>query len=478
MTTSATPPADPRPCNRCKEHEGTVDLRGAERVCKSCFAYYVSTKAVKRLEVLQRETAAPRGSTGSSNSSNGPKGQRKPQRYLVGLSCGPSSTALLHVLTENVRQQRARGQKTARFEYVAAHVVDDTLLPPLAPSSSPSSSIPTTTEDPTITAYRTRFPSASILVVPLSSALTLPTVDWSSLPSPLPSSSSSSPDPEQQQLPPSHRLSRILQHLPSATSRADVRRLLTRHVLLALARDRTCDALLLGHSTTSLAELTLSETAKGRGHSVPWLVNDGVVSVPRVLVGFVGSSGSGDDNNNATTTEQANPSLSAATPSPHAQAQVQVPVYSPLRELFRKELLTYLSQTDPPLTDILTSTPSSSTDARNGGGAVISHRDQSIDDVLSRYFADVETHYPSVVANVVRTTGKLRHPPPPAGGDDDHGGGGGGDHCGLCGTGLDELGDERWRGEIGDRVEAVEGDGNKKGGKPKLCYGCERSVRG
>ncbi|KAI1769241.1 hypothetical protein GGR53DRAFT_475059 [Hypoxylon sp. FL1150] len=420
MTTSAPLPAatagDPRPCNRCKEHEGTIDLRGAERVCKSCFAYYVSTKAVKRLEVLQRETAAPR----TSNSSNGPKGPRKPQRYLVGLSCGPSSTALLHVLTENVRQQRARGQKTARYEYVAAHVVDDTLSPP------------SSAEDAIITAYRTHFPSAPILTIPLSSALSLPSIDWTALPR------------AGNDIPPPQRLSSILQQLPSATSRADTRRLLTRHILISAARSERCDALLLGHSTTSLAELTLTETAKGRGYSLPWLVNDGAVPVP--------------------------PSLNAGGGN---STEPTLPVYSPLRELFRKELLTYLTRTSPPLTDLVPSSSEDGGSSSGGGGAVVSHRDQSIDDVLSRYFGEVEASYPSVVANVVRTTGKLRRP-----GDDDDGRAGGtgdDDHvCGLCGTGLDELGDERWRGEIGDRVEIEMGEG----GKPKLCYGCERSVRG
>lgn len=402
------------------------------------------------------------------SSTSGPKDQRKTQRYLVGLSCGPSSTALLHVLTENVRQQRARGRKTARFEYVAAHVVDDTLSPPPPPSSSvsPSSSSSTAPEEekeenPAIAAYRTRFPSAPLLTVPLSSALALPSIDWSSLPSP----STTLPSDDPTRLPPAHRLSSILHQLPSATSRADVRRLLTRHVLLALARSQNCDALLLGHSTTSLAELTLSETAKGRGHSVPWLVNDGAVPapVPRSLPSPLDAGGFADGGSS---------DAGASDPSGGSPALSQLLVYSPLRELFRRELLTYLSQTDPPLTDLII-TSSSSTTGAGSGGAVVSHRDQSIDDVLSRYFADVETGYPSVVANVVRTTGKLRRPPPAPGGD-------GRGHCGLCGAGLDELGDERWRGEIGDNdtAEATEAEAREGKKKPMLCYGCERSVRG
>ncbi|KAI1106838.1 hypothetical protein F4804DRAFT_329803 [Jackrogersella minutella] len=399
MTTTASPPADTvgvsRPCNRCKEQEGTIDLRGAEVVCKSCFAYYVSSKAIKRLEALQRETRRA-------------SGPRRPQRYLVGLSCGASSTALLHVLTENAAQQRARGQKVARVEYAAAHVVDDT--------SAPRASVPGGPGGTCLSAYRARFPDAELLSIPLSAALDVPAVGWGALPP---------PDPA---LPPAQRLSDVLDRLPSATSRADARRLLVRHLLVAAAAGRGCDALLLGHNTTSLAELTLAETAKGRGFSLPHLVNDGAAPV-----------GSGPDSAGGART---------------------LPIYSPLRELFRKELATYLSHTSPPLTPLLL--PPS---PRGGGGAVVSHRDLSIDDVLARYFGEVETSYPSVVANVVRTTGKLLR----RGGEGQH------DTCGLCGTVLDELGDERWRGEIGDDRGEEDDDGREK---PRLCYGCERSVRG
>ncbi|KAI2639596.1 hypothetical protein GGS26DRAFT_540772 [Hypomontagnella submonticulosa] len=476
MTTTAAPPADaapePRPCNRCKEHEGTIELRGAEIVCQACFAYYVSSKAIKRLEALQRETATPR-STG--------QGKRRPQRYLVGLSCGPSSTALLHVLTENVRLQRARGQKTSRFEYVAVHVFDDTS------SSQPPSTIGVhDAEDAVLSAYRARYPEAQILAVPLSSALALPSLDLAALslthPSPAPDQSQ---DQDANSLSPAQRLSHIFQTLPSATSRADVRRLLVRHLLIATAVSHSCDALLLGHSTTSLAELTLSETAKGRGFSLPGLVNDGAVPVPAGLGTL--TVGSNESNNGAE---------SAASPESQSTTPATLPIYSPLRELFRKEISLYLSIPSPPLTALLPPFEAGALAPNvgaSGKAAVVSHRDMSIDDVLARYFGEVEASYPSVVANVVRTTGKLlRRPNSDHGHDNGNGegnnnGGSDGDsskqtQCGLCGAGVDELGDERWRGEIGERDQAGAGaEGGLNGlGRPKtkLCYGCERSVCG
>ncbi|KAI0386168.1 hypothetical protein F5Y04DRAFT_116722 [Hypomontagnella monticulosa] len=454
MTTTRAPPADTapdsRPCNRCKEHEGTIELRGAEIVCETCFAYYVSSKAIKRLEALQRETATPRGTS---------QGRRRAQRYLVGLSCGPSSTALLHVLTENVRAQRARGQKTLRFEYVAVHVFDDT-----SSSQPPSSGEVGGAGDGVLSTYRIRYPEAEILAVPLSSALTLPSLDLVALlPAQLQDTSADEPS-----LSPAQHLSRILQALPSATSRADVRRLLVRHLLIATAVSQSCDALLLGHSTTSLAELTLTETAKGRGFSLPGLVNDGAVPIPPSLGSIVNIPDPGEAPTTTTTT-----------------APKTLPIYSPLRELFRKEIVQYLHIPSPPLATLLPPSEAAALTPANGKAAVVSHRDLSIDDVLARYFGEVEASYPSVVANVVRTTGKLfRRPVDGHGHDHNHGEKGvegdrnGGDKsgeqtwCGLCGAALDELGDERWRGEIGERDQAGGGP------KSKLCYGCERSVCG
>ncbi|KAI1384641.1 uncharacterized protein F4822DRAFT_415768 [Hypoxylon trugodes] len=449
MTTTAAPPAETaglsRPCNRCKEQEGTIDLRGAEVVCKSCFAYYVTTKAVKRLEVLQRETASPIPPRGS----NGPKSQRRTQRYLIALSCGPSSTALLHVLFENLKQQRARGRKVARFEYVAAHIIDDT------------SSTPDSAED-LLSSYRAQFPDLNLVSIPLSSALDLTSINWVSLPSPT-TSLDSAPTPPQ-------RLSQILHHLPSTTSRADVRRFLTRHLLVAAAVSHNCDALLLGHSTTSLAELTLSEAAKGRGFSLPFLVNDGSIPLPANL-----------DLYTSLGTSTNSPVSNESKPTP-ATTSTTLPIYSPLRELFRKELITYLRDNAHPLAELLHLLPStdtsSATNTATTAPAVVSHRDLSIDEVLLRYFADVETNYPSVVANVVRTTGKLLRRPNDTNFND---GDGEVESCGLCGTALDELGDERWKGEIGEREQEEMADGNDDGvkkPKSKLCYGCERSVHG
>lgn len=413
-------------CNRCKANEALHTLRN-ETVCSPCFKSFISLKAVKRLEQLQRDTRASAGGKEGGEKKGGPP---RTQRYLLALSPGgASSTALLSALWENQRQQRERGQKP-RFELVVAAV--DTELRDDGGSD--------VDEEAFFASYAERFPGTQFRRVALEDALGLDTVDWAAI---LPamtqqqddtSSFPSSPLASSTE-PPARRLRDLLSRLPSTTSRADVVRLLVRHLLVRAAADESCAVLLMGYNTTSLAELTLSEAAKGRGFAVPWGVNDGWASFPRVSRR---EDAAPADEGEAEKSSSANGML----------------IYHPLRELFRKELLIYSGLTSPPLTPLLLENSRSS-------AAVVSHKDLSIDDVMARYFAEVEENYPSVVANVVRTTGKLNR----FGGDGENG------SCGLCGLGLDEVGDERWRGELGEQKN--EGDG-----RGRLCYGCERSVYG
>lgn len=425
----------------------------------------MASKAVKRLEVLQRET-------------RGPKLPSRPQRYLLALSRGPSSTALLHILNENLRRQRERNQRV-KFELVVVFVEvdidvdgdgDQTRTGPgvnspaivsdaVSSASMNGNTAPSLDKDPSplppTDPFTTHFPDLPIHKVSLSDTLSSPAIDWSSLPAPGPEEDKSLPAPR--------RLASFFAGLPSASARADTARLLTRHALFAAAAAHACGVVLLGYNTTALAELTLCEAAKGRGFGISWLVNDGAFPLPspRSVIDPA---------------EPASAETDSASPS--------IQIYSPLREIFRKEILTYLSvahsSAGRPLSDLFF--PSSSggegrRESKSTLAAVVSHRDLSLDEVVSRFFADVEASYPSVVANVVRTTGKLNRAAAA--------GAGAGDaeeeeeetrppSCGLCAVRLDPLGDDRWKGEIG---EVGFRDGRKRGGGA-LCYGCERSVRG
>ncbi|KAF3769971.1 hypothetical protein M406DRAFT_284470 [Cryphonectria parasitica EP155] len=394
--------ADARLCRRCNETEVTLKIR-AEAICSPCYRRFVNHKTVKRLEVLAKEISAAPTQT---------------KRILVGLSHGASSAALIDILNTQLQNQLRR-RPSAAFEIIAVHVDTDLLREEEKEensSSSPASQM--------LQRCSTRYPQLRFSRVPLARVLSLDTVDWAALPS-IPA------DQEAGARTAEEKVAGLLDRLPSTTSRTDITRLFVRHVLIDAARREGCCAVLLGCSTTALAELTLGETAKGRGFSLPWMVGDG----PLVVARF--------------------PAAGSVTRESSAQ---KLSVYYPNRDLFRSELIQYASLAEPPLTDLICS----DTATGAASSAVVSHKDVSIDSVMRRYFADVEENYPSIVANVVRTTAKLERRVNAEEDEEER-------HCGLCGMGLDELGDERWKGEMGD-------DGSGKDGR--LCYGCSRAVRG
>lgn len=329
-----------------------------------------------------------------------------------------------------------------------------------------------------------RYPRFEFRVVYLEEVVGLGSVDWEGLglgDFATASSSTTENDATTTTSTKASKLRRLFDNLPSTTSRTDLLRLFTRHLLIAEAckPPNKCHALLLGSSTTALAELTLSETAKGRGFSLPWQINDGVLGVPSF--------------SSSPTSSSARPANSSPTSShtnkPKAKTSEDqgILIYHPLRDALRKELVTFnkLAGEPTPIAELLPETDLTTT------AAVVSHKDLSIEEVMVRYFADVEENYPSIVANVARTTGKLMRLFGGGGADGEEGFGGDASEddeerlCGLCSMPLDEFGDERWKGELGedsyrDAAVTVEDEGEKKTTKTteqRICYGCERSIR-
>jgi cytoplasmic tRNA 2-thiolation protein 2 len=323
-------------------------------------------------------------------------------------------------------------------------------------------------------------------------------IDWSSLPFRSPfsqrqqGSSDSEPSPPQPSVDETEKtLQTLLASLPSAASRADIVRLLTRHALVSQAHQHGCQALLLGHSTTALAELTLAEAAKGRGFSLPWLVRDGPSPTDDDEDDDDFSSSIPDDH---TATASVNHTSNHAGGGKDRGRRRRLLIYHPLRELQRRELATYASLTEPALTPLLGLASPSLDNSNSSNNRIVSHKDLSIEEVMARYFGEVEAEYPSVIANVVRTAGKLvprevtEHEGDNNDDDEDDyedaGETAGGEgskkkrregRCGLCRMPLDLAGDERWRGELGEKKE-ISLQGRK--GRSRLCYGCERSTAG
>lgn len=422
MTSS---PNTPKRCRRCTANEAVVMMR-TDHVCSDCYCRFISTKTVKRLEVLNRDT---RGKMTQQQRQKGHAAghwaSQNNKTFLVGLSFGPSSAALVSICEQIIVGQLAKGRDAAFTLHVVHVDTDDAALPPV---------------EPLLDRWRQRFPRFTFERVPLADALALAAIDWSLFPG-------SGPGPDT-----ADRLRTLLDRLPSASSRRDVLDLLVRRLLIAraTAADRYY-ALLLGCSTTALAERTLAETAKGRGFSLPWQIDDG-----------------------------------PAAETPEAAGPASTLLYYPMRELFRKELVTYTSLVQPPLADLIFPAPaSSSSTSSSAAAAVVSHKHLSIEEVMTRYFAEVEANYPSVVANVVKTAMKLeRQSDVDAEGgeatqESGKSGSGSGSGCGTCGMPLDRFGNERWKGEIGE-LGSIDGgvSGHRPPGAQRLCYGCERSIHG
>ncbi|KAF6814382.1 phosphotransferase enzyme family protein [Colletotrichum sojae] len=361
----------------------------------------VEQRVVKALAKPYKEAKDRLANTGASRAS-----------YLCGLSFGHSSAAMAHVLDQNLRGLHEKKLRVA-YEVHAVHIDTDLSDGADSSSSSPAAQL--------LERYKKRLLNISMECVPLSDALKLDTIDWSALPE------------MNMDLKPAQRLKAMLEALPSVTSRVDILRLLVRHLLFSLTLQQGRHALLLGCTTTALAELTLAETAKGRGFAVPWQVGDGPIPV---------------------TTFSRHGEQTSQGQTAVGIEKTTVPVYHLLRDVFKREVVTYTGLVKPSIRELIE-------DAGSGSTIIVSHKELSIEDVMARYFEEVEESYPSVVANVVRTSGKLKRVK-------------NGEACGVCSMDLDEQGDTRWKGEIGDDPN----DTKRKETTSRLCYGCERSIYG
>lgn len=291
----------------------------------ACFVKYVKTKISKRLE-----TNKVRGAF------NDP-----PRSLLLPISFGSSSVALLHILDEQISAQLERsGHASYRIHIVHINesFVDES--PKYCDLANP---------------LRERFRSHKFSFLSPEDVFNyLPNEEvifCDDIPLALGQKSAANRD----------RLNQLLSSLPSATSRVDISNILRSRLLVGFAKENNCNTIVYGDSATRLAEKTLSETAKGRGNFLPWLIADG--------------SSSHD-----------------------------IKVMYPMRDLLRKEVMDYALMVSEPLTPLI-SLPKSLVPA------TVSSKTTTIDDLMSQYFSSVEQSYPSIVTNVVRTASKLKLPP-------------------------------------------------------------------
>lgn len=309
---------------------------------------------------------------------------------LLPISFGVSSITLLHILDHHLQVQKQRTGRTG-FGLHIVHVIN---------SPEEASDV----ESGLINQLKDRYPDHTLSVIQLANVFdnhdATTGLDKELM---LEGYNNSDTSPPHQ-----NRLRRLLSSTTSATSRADIISILRTRLLVSFAKFHSYEAILWGDTTTRLAEKTLSETAKGRGFALPWNIADGL--------------------------------------SPHG-----VTFQYPMRDLLKKELISYADMLSPPLPALVLDAPTQ---------APINSKNTTIDELMKQYFESVEQSYPSIVANVVRTTSKL-HAPKSSNKDVE---------CRLCGMPVAKsaLGIDGW----GGNQEAQNGD--VEDADIGLCYGCTR----
>ena len=342
----------------------------------ACFVKYVKTKITKRLE-----TNKVRGAF------NDP-----PRALLLPLSFGSSSVALLHILDEQISAQLNRSGH-ASYSIHIVHInesfVDEN------PEYSKLASL-----------VRERFHSHKFSFLSLEDAFDyLPDEEGifcDELPLAL----------GQKSIENRAHLNQLISSLPSATSRIDISNILRSRLLVGFAKENNCHVIVYGDSATRLAEKTLSETAKGRGNSLPWLIAD-------------------------------------------VSSSHDIKVMYPMRDLLRTEIIDYTAMVSEPLTTLLSLPKSLVT-------APVSSKTTTIDDLMSQYFSSVEQSYPSIVTNVVRTASKLKFPATTSASPS----------CNVCGFPF-VRDSEPWGG---DQHKSTDKSETAMLHMRTTCYGCARSI--
>jgi cytoplasmic tRNA 2-thiolation protein 2 len=309
-------------CAHCLTADSSFEIR-KRRLCTDCFVRYVNSKVRKRME--------------SYRFKNWSADQKK--RLMLPLSGGVSSLCLLQVLDAQLREQIGRQNRTA-YELVVVHVDADGLENEGGDR-----------DGEWYEGVAERFELHRFLsVVKIYEAFEIDESLESDL-SHLGLTRRSGHDDKA-------FYRGMWTSTKSVTTRSDLRELLMRRVLVALAKKHDCEGILWGHSDSKLAAQVLADVAKGRGSSVPGAMADG-------------PSSEGLNFN------------------------------YPTRDLFKAELDLYASVLSPPLTSL---------DSLAAPQLIASIRNTSIDALLGNYITSQGEKYPSIMANVVRTASKLQVP--------------------------------------------------------------------
>lgn len=381
-------------CKRCKEADALVIVR-QESLCSECFDKYVRSKYIKRMESF-RVHYAPNDT-----------GVIVPTQtvLLVPISFGVSSTALLNLISNQLKDQRQRSNGQTGYSCLVIYVDESCVDPAVPPQES-------------IKPVQERFPDiGTFRAVRIEDIYDFRNAAREvELEHGVDEEKGGSDTFDKKEA-----LMRLLSSLPSTTSRMDILSILRIRLIVEIAKREGCAAVLWGDSTTRLAQKTLSETAKGRGFSIPWRTADG-------------------------------------------DSPFGIEFRYPVRDLLKNELVNYVSIPLPTSPEpLLPLCAAYSPEAKHTAANAASGRNITIDELMIQYFDGIEAQYPSIVANVVSTVGKLKPLRRPTGIA----------NCKICGLPGDGAGEDITLSAL--TLNAVADPGNAKS---SMCYGCARAMHG
>ncbi|KAJ2375201.1 Cytoplasmic tRNA 2-thiolation protein 2 [Coemansia sp. RSA 2607] len=246
----------PGKCIKCKTAKPNVTIRGC-LYCKPCF---VSASIVKFRGALKKSNGRVEAQRRQQN------GALEPQRLMVALSGGPSSTAMLHLVAD---YQQSVTQKSGDFvqppyaDIVVGHVDESALF------DVPEGAVRNIANERTF--HETSL--EDIFSVSDDRDVLLQIVRASMASEEQQSGGGFSAQiikNSDKHTPPRERLRQLFSALDSDSSRESLLDAIRTFLLVRLARAHQCTVLLLGESATRIATRVVSLTSCGRGFSLPF----------------------------------------------------------------------------------------------------------------------------------------------------------------------------------------------------------------
>ena len=306
-------------CADCQVEAPAAMIRN-RALCSACVLRYVRSKVLKRLESYRFKQT----------------NDESRRKVLLPLSGGLSSLVLLHVLDDQLRRQRETRNWTS-YDLCVIHVGAEEVV--------------TTTRPAWYENAKRRYTEHELIdVVSLSDICKLDRSFEKDIQCLDLHRRSAEPDDT--------FVERVLGSPRTITARTDMLDLIVRRLVMQMARLKSIESILWGHSNSRLAAEALAGVAKGRGVAI--------------------RSNTTDDH-----------------------IQDGLAFHYPLRDLSKSELGLYTELQPEELAALRNFEDLSEQPRRNV-------RDMSIDELLTSYVTEQGLKYPNIAANVVRTVGKLQ----------------------------------------------------------------------